>query len=90
MDSIWSDGTSEREPDTPSIRTSGSLLWVMELPPRTRIETPEPAAPLPEDTRTPGSLPWRAWAALDTGISAISLPVMEATDPVRSRRLTVW
>ena len=89
IDSIKSAEISFNEPLTPSIRTKGSLLWLMDPPPRTRIETVASGRPSCVVTFTPDNFPCKACAAFATGIAAICFPETDATEPVRSLRFTV-
>ena len=72
----------------PSTIYSGSLLCVIEPPPRTRIFTLASGEPSEVVTCTPESLPVRASAAEATGTSASALLSTVATEPVISLRFT--
>ena len=73
----------------PSITTSGAELRLMEFVPRIRMTGGLFSTPLGVVMFTPEARPCKAWSKLCTGDVAISLPLMEATLPVRSRRLWV-
>src|SRR5437667_9030272 len=71
-------------PMTPSITTSGKLSPDSEFPPRSRMRSSEPGCAFVVCTCIPGTRPARAWSARSTGFVAISGPVTEETEPVRS------
>ena len=77
------------ETGKPSTIYKGELSWDKEPPPRTRIFTSASGAPSVVVILTPASFPVRASVALDTGTTARSLELTEATDPVKSLLLTV-
>ena len=72
----------------PSTMNSGSLLWVMEPPPRTRMVISASGEPSVVVICTPAIFPWRASVALATGTAAKTSELTVATEPVRSLRLT--
>ena len=68
---------------TPSITMSGSLLLVMDVPPRIRIEMAPPGSPL-SMMLTPATLPWMSCSALKTRPGLNSSGVTASITPVRS------
>ena len=68
----------------PSTMYNGSLLCVIEPPPRTLIFTSASGEPSVVVTCTPAILPVRASVADATGTSARALLLTVATEPVRS------
>ena len=62
------------------------MLWVTDVPPRTRMLISAPGAPSTVVTCTPAIFPCKATAAEVTGTAAIFTPDTEPTEPVRSLR----
>ena len=91
MDSI-SPGSSSAIPSSlgkPSMTYKGSLLWVMEIPPRTRMEMEEPGPPSDWVTCTPATRPAKACVTSEVGVFIKSSLFTETTEPVKSLRLEV-
>src|SRR5690606_4805357 len=74
---------------TPSITYNGSLLPLIEFPPR--ILTDEPAPGIPEFCTkfTPATLPCNAWSTERSGVPSRSCTLTDDTAPVISDRLCV-
>ena len=72
----------------PSTMNNGSLLCVMEPPPRTRILTVASGEPSEVLTCTPANLPVSASEADATGTAARASLLTVATEPVMSLRFT--
>jgi len=69
---------------TPSTTMSGSLLALMLVPPRMRMELPPPGSPLVA-TCTPATLPWMSCSGLTTRPVLNSSAPTACTAPVTSR-----
>ena len=73
----------------PSTINSGSLLCVIEPPPRTRIDIVASGEPSVVVICTPAILPCNASVAEATGTAASVSELTVATEPVRSLRFAV-
>ena len=62
---------------------------MIDVPPRTFIDTSASGEPCERITCTPATLPLNAWVTSEIGTAASSLAFTEDTEPVRSFRLTV-
>ena len=71
---------------TPSTTYSGSLLALIDVPPRTRICTPPPGSPLFVTICTPVTRPWTSWFAFVMTPLLASSALTCATDPVIASR----
>ena len=74
---------------TPSITYNGSLLLLIELPPRIKIWVPAPGSPLLRVTSTPAARAWIIWSTLVTTPTFAAAALTEDTEPVTASRRCV-
>ena len=74
---------------TPSTTYSGSLLALIDVPPRMRICAPAPGSPLFWIMVTPATRPWIIWLGLVTTPTLASSASTVETDPVIASRRCV-